>query len=80
MAVSDHPAGNVVATVPIGTAGDGAGYDAASGNTFALSSRNVGLDPTDHRVFLVSATFGPPPAGGRGRPLALPESFAFDDD
>src|SRR5579864_460401 len=26
-------------------------------------SRNMGLDPTNHRVFLVSAKFGPPPAG-----------------
>src|SRR3954465_5851012 len=29
-------------------------------------SRNMGLDPANHRVFVVSAKFGPPPAGGRG--------------
>ena len=28
-----------------------------------LGSPNMGLDPTNHRVFLVSAKFGPAPAG-----------------
>src|SRR5580692_2216925 len=86
MAVSDYQAGKVVATVPIGTGVDGAGYDAASGNAFASNadgtltvihqdspdqyhvaeivqtpqgSRNMGLDPTNHRVFIVAAKFGP---------------------
>jgi DNA-binding beta-propeller fold protein YncE len=40
-------------------------------------SRNMGLDPTNHRVFLVSATFGPAPAGGRGRGPVLPGSFTL---
>ena len=93
MAISDYQAGKVVATVPIGTGVDGAGYDAASGNAFASNadgtltvihqdapdqyhvaenvqtpqgSRNMGLDPTNHRVFLVSAKFGPAPAGAPG--------------
>jgi len=35
MAISDYQAGKVVATVPIGTGVDGAGYDAESGNAFA---------------------------------------------
>ena len=26
-------------------------------------SRNMGLDPTNHRIFVVSAKFGPAPAG-----------------
>ncbi|HYA16525.1 MAG TPA: hypothetical protein VEF06_03620 [Bryobacteraceae bacterium] len=39
-------------------------------------SRNMGLDPTNHRIFLASAKFGPPPASGRGRPPVLPDSFA----
>jgi len=39
-------------------------------------SRNMGLDPTTHRVFVASATFGPAPAGGRGRGVVLPGSFA----
>ena len=104
MAISDYQAGKVVATVPIGTGVDGAGYDAASGDAFASNadgtltvihqdspdqyhvaqtvttpqgSRNMGLDPANHRVFIVSAKFGPPPAGGRGRPPVLPGSFTL---
>jgi hypothetical protein len=104
MAISDYQAGKVVATVPIGTGVDGAGFDPASGDAFASNadgtltvihqdspdkyhvaetvqtppaSRNMGLDPTNHRVFLVSAKFGPPPSGGRGRPPVLPDSFSL---
>jgi len=40
-------------------------------------SRNMGLDPTNHRVFIVSAKFGPAPAGGSGRPPVLPGSFTL---
>jgi hypothetical protein len=43
-------------------------------------SRNMALDPANHRVFLVSAKFGPPPAGapsGRGRGPVLPGSFTL---
>ncbi len=103
MAVSDYRAGKVIATLPIGTGVDGAGYDAASANAFAsnangtltvihqdspdqyhvlenvptpMGSRNMGLDPTTHRIFVVSAEFGPAPAGGRGRPPVLPGTFA----
>src|ERR1700720_2678604 len=104
MAVSDYQAGKVVATLPIGTGVDGAGFDAVSGNAFASNadgtltvihqdgpdqyhvtqnvqtpqgSRNMGLDSTNHRVFIVSATFGPAPAGGRGRGAVLPGSFTL---
>jgi DNA-binding beta-propeller fold protein YncE len=104
MAVSDYQAGKMVATVPIGTGVDGAGYDAASGNAFASNadgtltvihqdtpdeyhvaetvqtpqgSRNMGLDPTNHRVFVVSAEFGDPPAGGRGRRSVKPGTFSL---
>ncbi len=103
MAVSDYEAGKVVATLPIGTGVDGAGYDAASGDAFASNadgtltvihqdlpdkyhvaetvqtpqgSRNMGLDPTNHRVYLVSAKFGEAP-GGRGRAPVLPGTFAL---
>jgi DNA-binding beta-propeller fold protein YncE len=38
-------------------------------------SRNMGLDPTNHRLYLASAKFGPPP-GGRGRAPVLPGTFA----
>jgi len=106
MAISDYQAGKVVATVPIGTGVDGAGFDADSGNAFASNAdgtltvihedtpdqyhvaenvqtpqgaRNMGLDPSNHRVFIVSAKFGPVPAGapGRARPPVLPESFTM---
>ena len=38
-------------------------------------ARNMGLDPTNHRVYIVSAKFGTLPAGSRGRPPVLPGSF-----
>ena len=41
------------------------------------ASRNMGLDPTNHRVYVVSAKFGEAPAGGRGRAPVLPGSFAL---
>jgi hypothetical protein len=104
MAVSDYQAGKVVATAPIGTGVDGAGYDPASGDAFASAadgtltvihqdtpdtysviqtlqtaagSRNMGLDATNHKVFLVAAKFGPAPAGGRGRGPVLPGTFSL---
>jgi DNA-binding beta-propeller fold protein YncE len=40
-------------------------------------ARNMGLDPTNHRLFIVSAKFGPAPAGGRGRGPVLPGSFTL---
>jgi DNA-binding beta-propeller fold protein YncE len=42
-------------------------------------SRNMGLDPTNHRVFVVSAKFGPAPAGapGGGRGSVLPGTFTL---
>jgi DNA-binding beta-propeller fold protein YncE len=39
-------------------------------------SRNMGLDPTNHRVFVAAGKFGPPPTGGRRGPV-LPGSFAL---
>jgi DNA-binding beta-propeller fold protein YncE len=44
--------------------------------TTPVGSRNMGLDPTNHRVFIVSAKFGPVPASG-GRPLVLPGTFTL---
>lgn len=44
--------------------------------TTPTGSRNMGLDPTNHRVFVVSAKFGAAPAGGRGRPPVEPGSFS----
>ena len=39
-------------------------------------SRNMGLDPTNHRIYLVSAKFGELPAGARRRPV-LPGTFSL---
>lgn len=41
MAVSDYQAGKVVATAPIGTGVDGAGYEPASGNAFASNGEGT---------------------------------------
>src|SRR5690348_15388797 len=38
-------------------------------------SRNMGLDPTNHRLYVVSAKFGLVPAGARGKGPVLPGSF-----
>jgi DNA-binding beta-propeller fold protein YncE len=109
MAISDYAAGKVVATVPIGTGVDGAGYDPTTGDAFASNadgtltvihqdspdryrvvqtlttmpaSRNMGLDPTTHRIFLAGAKFGPPPKDStadnpRRRPPMVPGSFVM---
>jgi hypothetical protein len=103
MAVSDYQNGKVVATAPIGSGVDGAGYDPAHANAFAsaadgtltvihqdtpdkysviqtlttqVGSRNMGLDPTNHKIFLAAAKFGPAPASGRGRGPMEPGSFS----
>ena len=39
-------------------------------------SRNMGLDPTMHRIYLPAAKFGPVPAGGRRGPV-LSGSFSL---
>ncbi len=46
----------------------------------AQGGRNMGLDPTTHRIYVVSARFGPPPADStaanpRRRPPIIPGSF-----
>ena len=43
----------------------------------AVGSRNMGLDPMNHRIFIVSAKFGPAPATGRGRGPMEPGSFSL---
>jgi DNA-binding beta-propeller fold protein YncE len=43
----------------------------------APAARNMGLDPTNHRLFLVSAKFGEAPPSGRGRAPVLPGSFTL---
>jgi DNA-binding beta-propeller fold protein YncE len=44
--------------------------------TTPQGSRNMGLDPTNHRLYLAAAKFGDPPAGGRGRRPVLPGTFS----
>jgi WD40 repeat protein len=104
MAVSDYRAGKVVATLPIGSGVDGAGFDPASGDAFAsgadgtltvihedtpdryhvvqtletmMGSRNLGLDPSLHAIFLSGAEFEPQPAGVHGRPTMIPGSYVL---
>ncbi|HEY2904408.1 MAG TPA: hypothetical protein VGJ29_00805 [Vicinamibacterales bacterium] len=50
-------------------------YHVAQTLQTAPAARNMGLDPTNHRLFLVSAKFGPAPATGRGRGPVLADSF-----
>jgi len=40
-------------------------------------TRNMGLDPTNHPVYVVSAKLGAAPAGGRGKGPVLPGSFSL---
>jgi DNA-binding beta-propeller fold protein YncE len=51
-------------------------YHAAETVQTPQGSRNMGLDPTTHRLYLASARFGEAPAGGRGRRPVLPGTFA----
>lgn len=37
----------------------------------------MGLDPSNHRIYIAAATFGPPPAGSRGRSPVLPGTFSL---
>ena len=38
-------------------------------------SRNMGLDPSTHRLFVAAAQFAPAPAGSSARPTVVPGSF-----
>lgn len=51
-------------------------YHVAQTVTTPQFSRNLGLDPTNHHVFVAAAKFGPAPAGGRGRGPLLADSFS----
>jgi DNA-binding beta-propeller fold protein YncE len=42
-----------------------------------VGSRNMGLDPTNHRIFLVAAKFGALPAGTKGKAPVLPGTFTL---
>jgi DNA-binding beta-propeller fold protein YncE len=52
-------------------------YTVAQTLQTAAGSRNMGLDPTNHRIYIAAAKFGPAPANGRGRGPLLPGSFSL---
>jgi hypothetical protein len=52
-------------------------YHVAETVQTAPASRNMGLDLANHRIYIVSAKFGPPPASGRGRAPVLPGTFSL---
>ena len=45
--------------------------------TTPIGSRNMGLDLSNHRIYVTSAKFGPAPASGKGKPPVLPGSFTL---
>ena len=51
-------------------------YHVAQTLNTAVGSRNMGLDPENHKIYAVSAKFGPVPPGGR-RPPVLPGTFSL---
>jgi DNA-binding beta-propeller fold protein YncE len=51
-------------------------YTVVQNLTTSPGSRNMGLDPTTHKIFVVTAKFGPPAAGAR-RGAVLPDSFGL---
>jgi len=57
-------------------------YHVAGTVTTPIGSRNMGLDPTTHRIYVAAATFAPPPAppagapqGRGGRATVVPGTF-----
>ena len=51
-------------------------YDVVQTIETPQGSRNMGLDPTNHRLYVASAKFGPVPPGGRRGPV-IAGSFAI---
>lgn len=45
--------------------------------TTPVGSRNMGLDLSNHRIYVASAKFGPVPANGKGKPPVLPGTFTL---
>ena len=66
-AAADAFASNADGTLTVIHQDDPDHYRVAETVQTAPASRNMGLDPTHHRLFIVAAQFGPAPAGGRGR-------------
>lgn len=42
-----------------------------------VGSRNLGLDPTNHRLYVASAKFGTLPADAKGKKPVLPGTFTL---
>jgi DNA-binding beta-propeller fold protein YncE len=51
-------------------------YHVAQTVSTPTGSRNMGLDPSTHRLFVAAAKFGPAPANGKRGPV-LPDSFSL---
>lgn len=52
------------------------GYHVLQTLATPVGSRNLGLDPVTHKVFVVSTQYGPAPAGGGRKPM-LPGTFSL---
>ena len=52
-------------------------YTVVGNVTTMRGARTMELDPVSHRLFTVSAEFGPLPAGQRGRPPIVPGTFSL---
>jgi DNA-binding beta-propeller fold protein YncE len=79
-ATGDAFASNVDGTLTVIHQDDPDRYHVVENVSTAPSGRNMGLDPTTHRVYVVAAKFGPAPAEStaanpRRRPPVLPGSF-----
>ena len=75
-ATGDIFMGNADGTLTILHEDDPDRYHVVQTLTTPAGSRNLGLDPRTHRIFVVSAKFGPVPAGGR-RGTVLPGTFTL---
>jgi DNA-binding beta-propeller fold protein YncE len=81
-ATGDAFASNVDGTLTVIHQDDPDHYRVLENLATMPSGRNMGLDPTTHRVYVVAGKFGPAPteptaANPRRRPLVLPGSFTL---
>jgi DNA-binding beta-propeller fold protein YncE len=77
-AAGDVFASNANGTLTVIHQGGPDDYRVVQNLATAPAARNMGLDPATHRIFVVSAKFGPAPAGapaGRRRGPVLPGTF-----
>ena len=79
-ATGDAFAANADGTLTVIHQDDPDKYHVVENLRTSQGARNMGLDPTNHRVYVVSARFGPPPTEAtadnpRRRPVVIPGSF-----